>query len=229
MTTSPESNDRLDLSIAERLVLLARVGSRTGRAPLKLRYGALAAVVLDLEQTGRLRMASGQVSLLDRTATGDALQDAVLESLARRGRTGRLARLLAALDRELPRLADALTHRLEGRHMLTRSQARWLGVIPWTRYEADGPTYERLLQRLREVALGARPADPVAASVISLAVACGVIGRLLDRRERRAHAGGVAVIRDTAAGAVSEAVRAVQEADSAAAVAGIVASSGGQG
>jgi Golgi phosphoprotein 3 GPP34 len=229
VTTSREPNYVSDLSIAEQLVLVARVGSRVRPAPLRLRYGALAGVVLDLEQAGRLQMAGGNVTPLDLTATGDALADAVLESVTSRGRIGRLAKLLGPLDREFPRLADALTHRLEARRLLDRREARLFGVIPWTRYEAVGPTYDSLRQWLHDVALGGQPADVAATSVISLAVSCGVIGRLLDRRERRSHARRIAVIQRTAADAVAQAARAVEDAQSAAAVGGIVASAAGQG
>lgn len=229
MTTSREPNDLSDLSIAEQLVLLARVGSRARPAPLRLRYGALAGVVVDLEQAGRLQMAGGNVTLLHPTAIGDALADAVLESVSSRGRIGRLAKLLGPLDREFPRLADALTHRLEVRRLLDRREARLYGVIPWTRYQAVGPTYDSLRRRLHDVAVGGQAADAAATSVISLAVPCGLMGRFLDRRERRSHARRIAVIPGTPAAAVAEAARAVEDAQGAAAVGGIVASSAGQG
>jgi hypothetical protein len=78
VTTPREPNDVSELSIAEQLVLVARVGSRARPAPLRLRYGALAAVLVDLERAGRLQMADGNVTPLDPTATGDALADVVL-------------------------------------------------------------------------------------------------------------------------------------------------------
>src|SRR5439155_5528769 len=95
-----------------------------------------------------------------------------------------LAKLLGPLDREFPRLTDALTRRLEARRLLERREARLFGVIAWIRYEAVGPTYDSLRQRLHDVVVRGQPADPTAASVISLAVACGLLGRLLDRQER---------------------------------------------
>jgi Golgi phosphoprotein 3 GPP34 len=229
VTTPREPNDVSELSIAEQLVLVARVGSRARPAPLRLRYGVLAGVLVDLERAGRLQMAVGNVTQLDPTATGDALADSVLDAVSSRDRIGRLAKLLGPLDRELPGLADALTRRLEARRLLERREVRLFGVVRLTRYDAVGPAYASLRQRLHDVVVRGQPADPTAASVISLAQACGLLGRLLDRQERRAHASRIVVIRDTAADAVVEAARAVEDAQSAAAVGGIVASTAGQG
>jgi hypothetical protein len=219
-----------ELSIAEQVDLIARVGSRAGSPSVRLRYGVLAGMVLDLEGAGRLRVHDGGVTVLDPSRTGDALQDAVLEQFLDTDRDGRLTDVLGRLDRRLPRLETALTHRLEHRGLIERREVRVLGVIRSSEYQPVGSAYEAIRRRLRRAALDRGSAEPTAAAVVGLLSACRLLPKILDRRERRSSAERIgALTRETEAYAVSEAARAVESSAAAAAIGGIVASSAAQG
>lgn len=171
--------------LAAKLLLLS-CHDRSGRPripPVHLDLGLGGAHLLELAQSGRLGLANGQVAVLDRTPVGDPLVDRALAELA-----ATPPRDPEHWVRHLARGArSAVERRLVEAGLLRVDDHRVLGLFPVHHAHHVDSTLEReLVERMQDVVVLARPADPETAGLVSLALATGLEQCLFPRSDQRA-------------------------------------------
>ncbi|GAA5187501.1 hypothetical protein GCM10023322_36010 [Rugosimonospora acidiphila] len=156
--------------MAEELVLLG-YGDRGDPvvAGVGLDFGLAGAVLVELALAGRVEVADGMLTVVDRAPTGDPVLDATLARIA---------------EREPPRtpkdwvgdlrtgLREQILGRLVGAGVLRREPGRVLWVFPATRYpSASGeqpPAEVEIRRRLLDAIEGDGPVDERAAALCAL-------------------------------------------------------------
>jgi len=181
------------LTLLEEVVLLTidpRTGCLRGDQQFSVPYAVTGAALFDLALAGRIDTDVDSIEVIDRTPTGNMLQDELLAELA--AATGRMSvrgwveqtfRLRKDLeDRALPQLAERGLVRLE--------RVRRLWVIEVQRFPlVDGKPQQLARERLAQAILG----DAIPATrdimLVSLVAACGLLNLVLtpDKQEARAH------------------------------------------
>lgn len=222
--------DAATLSLGEELLLLAmddERGTVHGAAAAALPFGLAGALLLDLTLRGRLAAEGNDLTVADRTPTGDDLLDEALATIAgaRRARSAR--HWIARLSGGASHLKDRLLGRLIWRGILRREDRPILGIIPSPRYPAvDFTTEWELRQRIRATVLEGEAPDARTAVLLSLVQACRLADAIFTREERaparrRLHE----IARGECVGtAVAEAVAGMEAAAAAAVIAATSAS-----
>jgi Golgi phosphoprotein 3 (GPP34) len=173
-------------TLGEDLLLLAldeKKGTLVSGALQGLPEALAGAVIMDLTLLERLTLHGRALVVSDPTPTGDDLLDEALSRIASARRPRSVSHWVGNLRLKQRR---RLLERLVARGVLRRHKDRVLGVFPRTRFPAQDPTAGRQLrQQLRTAVLGGGQIDTRRAFLLSLAQACGLVGRLLSRDERR--------------------------------------------
>ncbi|WP_369368561.1 GPP34 family phosphoprotein [Streptomyces sp. CG4] len=180
-------------------------------------------ILLDLVLAGRLSVEGKYLEVADRTPTGEQLLDdrLVLIDSWLGGRDKR--RVTHWLKRDHTKAAKAAMESLCARGVVVEQQHRALGLFPTRRYpEADGGPERELRQRLRAVVLDGAAPDERAAGLIALIHSAKLHRLAFPGVPRKEVADRMAEVADGqwAAESVRAAIRNMQTAIAAAAVAG---------
>jgi hypothetical protein len=187
-------------SLPEDLVVLAvgakpRGGPNNGKLPVRLHYGIRGAVLVALALAGRVRVAEGQVDVVDPTPLGDPHLDETLAALAASG-------VVAVGDwmADIPAgYSAAYFDRLEAAGVL-RSETVWLLFIAKRKgYRlVDQGYFEYLRAALRIAVTGDSPAEPRLAALAGLVHAGGIALLLYPGRENAPVRARIAELADPA-------------------------------
>ena len=188
------------MNLAQELYLCALDGSAVHSH--KLPPGIGGALLAELGLRGRAQLGE-QVTVTDRSPTGDPLLDGVLESWGEAG-PAEVSRVVSGLGQANTKrvvertLADGLAaeHRGEKRRLLPGHKSP---------YKLATEAGEEPRNRAREVLLGRRQPDERTRVLVTLVGACGLVGGLVPKDERRSAEERARSMAD--AEGVSEAVR----------------------
>ncbi|MFB7912213.1 GPP34 family phosphoprotein [Kitasatospora sp. NPDC056076] len=163
----------MHVTLAEELVLLS-LDDRTGapKEGMNTAWAAAGGLLAELVLAGRVDVADGRLTVVDRTPTGDPLVDGRLERLDEWVGTKRPGKAKAAdwLTKDRSTVLRDTELRLCERGLVTEERHRVLGIFPVRHYpEADGSVERALRERLTAVVLdGAEPELRTAALIALL-------------------------------------------------------------
>jgi hypothetical protein len=188
-----------------------------------LDFALAGGVLLELALAERIDIVKGRPTVIDPRHRGDAVLDEALDAIAahRRRTKAWVSRLSRGLrKRVLAHLAAAGVIHVE--------TTRTLGIFPMVRYPVNDTGFAvQVYGRVAAAVDGADPVDPRTAALCSLIVSIGLERRLFPDRTRAARRRLIEIAKgDWAGEAVRAAVRDVQAAMAAGAVAAAVASTG---
>ncbi|MFI5860398.1 GPP34 family phosphoprotein [Streptomyces sp. NPDC051546] len=213
----------MQVTLAEEIMLLSlddESGSVKQRAVVG--WAVAGALLLELVLAERVRVSGKYLELADAPPTGEELLDGRVELLRAwvGGRDGR--RVTEWLTKDQAKAVAPVVERLVGRGVVVEERRKALGVFPVRRYpEADGTAERALRERLAAaVAEGAEP-DERTASLIAVIHAAGLHGLAFPGIPRKEITARTAAIADGqwAAGSIRTAIRDMQMAMAAVAVA----------
>jgi hypothetical protein len=219
--------------LSEELLLVAFMPEK-GRASAHpggaLDFGLAGGVVMDLVLREAVRLEGKKLVAADPRPQGDDVLDNAVVRIRSSQRPRDPKHWVVQLGRA--RLKDQLLHRLVGRAVLGEREERVLGLFRTTRHELLDPAPRAaLLERVERALLGEGDLDARLASLVSLVSACGLVDRLVAvdrRRDARQRARAIAA-GDVGGQAVSSAIRAAQDATTAAVMAAAATDGGGGG
>ncbi|MEU4116215.1 GPP34 family phosphoprotein [Kitasatospora sp. NPDC028055] len=163
----------MHVTLAEELVLLS-LDDRTGapKEGASTAWAATGGLLAELVLAGRVEVADGRLTVVDRTPTGDPLLDGRLERLDEwiGGRRPGRAKAADWLTKDRATVLRDTELRLCDRGLVTEERRRVLGIFPVRLYpEADGSVERALRERLTAVVLdGAEPELRTAALIALL-------------------------------------------------------------
>jgi golgi phosphoprotein 3 len=177
------------LSLAEELLLLAlndEKGTVLMAGATGLPYGLAGALLGELIDAGLLRI-EGKTLV---AAPGGPARDEYLDGILSQVRSAKRARDLrywvGRIGRSGGKIKAKIADRLVGKGILQREEHRVLLIFPTTRFPQVDPMPEYgARERIRAALRGMTPPDERTAALIGLAYACGLIGQLFDKSERR--------------------------------------------
>jgi len=173
-------------TLAADLYLLA-CDETTGRPRIPVTYldlGLGGALLLDLVVRGRVALADGYVTVVDRAPVGEPLLDGVLTTIAAAGKPHEPERWVDTLARGA---RSAVQRGLVTAGVLAADDHRVLGVLPVHHtHQVDDRIEQSLMDRLRDAVVLGRPPSPHTTAVVSLALAVGLDRHLFPRADRRA-------------------------------------------
>lgn len=218
----------MELTTAEALLLLTLDDAKGSTGTTPVDPGLSGALLVDLGRVGALR-ADGKTL---HPVGGAQVEHPVLARAgaviaADKPRTAKS--WVGRLPRALKPLTSTVAAPLVERGVLTESRSKVLGLFPSTRYPEADPGPERALRsRLREVLVAGQPPTEQDALLLGLLEPLGLVGSLVERRERgQARKRAKVVAQEGVAGsAVSDAVRDINAAVMAAVIIPAVTSSG---
>ena len=177
------------LSLAEELLLLAlndEKGTVVMPASLALPYGLAGALLIELVEGGLARVDGKALIPAPSGSARDELQDGILAVLRASKRPRTIAHWVGKIGRSSRPLKAKLLDRLVGKRILTREERRLLWVFPAPRYPQTDPMAEyKVREKVRAALRGMTRPDERTAALISLILACDLIGVLFERGERR--------------------------------------------
>jgi golgi phosphoprotein 3 len=177
------------LSLAEELLLLAlndEKGTVLMAGATGLPYGLAGALLVELVDAGLLRLEGKTLVAAPAGATRDEILDGILIQLRTAKRTRDLRYWVGRIGRSGGKLKAKVADRLVGKGILQREEHRVLLIFPTTRFPQVNPMPEYgARERIRAALRGMTPPDERTAALISLVHACGLVGILFDKGERR--------------------------------------------
>lgn len=176
------------LSLAEELLLLAlhdEKGKIVSAASMALTYGLAGAVLLDLSRHGRIIIENNKLILADDKLTGDEILDEAITKIRQSGKTHKPGKWVSKLS-GMKHVKDRLLDRLVNQGVLRKEEKKVLWVFPAKQYPTVNGTPERDSRaKIREALLDGATPDERTAMIISLVVACDLIGEIFPKGERR--------------------------------------------
>src|SRR5512137_980753 len=180
---------KTELNLAEELLLLAlneEKGTIVAAASLALPYGLAGALLIELVLAGLARIDGKNLIAEPRGSAGDDLLDGTLATLRAAKRPRRISSWVGGLGRTGGKIRKKLLARLVEKRILGREDTRYFGIFPSTRYPQADPRPEYAVrERVRSAIRGMTRPDERTAALVSLVQACGLIGVLFERSERR--------------------------------------------
>lgn len=180
--------DRLNgrrLLLAEELAVLAIDGTDRGlRATAALELAQAAAMLVELQVRGVVRVDGDAISVVDDWPTGDALLDEVVRTIRERPSATIAAHLDGIADSGL---LPEVIGRLERGGIVARRRDTWLGLIPVTRWRIVPPRMRiQWSIRLRAIVRGVDLPDTREVALVPLLATIGALSAFLGDDERGA-------------------------------------------
>jgi len=206
------------LSLAEELLLLAlndEKGTVVMPASLALPYGLAGALLIELVEAGLARIDGKALTPAPAGSARDELLDGLLAVLRASKKPRTIGHWVGKLGRSSRPLKAKLLDRLVGKRILAREERRLLWIFPAARYPQTDPMPEyRVRERVRAAIRGMTRPDERTAALISLILACDLMGVLFERGERREARGRAKTISESQpiGSAVAHTVKAVKAA-----------------
>ncbi|MDF3058075.1 MAG: phosphoprotein [Rariglobus sp.] len=164
------------LTFVEELVLLGlddRTGALLPTPVMGFNYALAGAVIADLALAGRIDTDLEQLTVLRPDATGDALLDNALVTIATSPQPKSVSHWLGVLSGQRAEMEDEALKRLVARGILRREDKKILWVFGTRRYPTvDNQERTEVKTRLSALILGDDLPDPRDAVLISLLTAC---------------------------------------------------------
>jgi Golgi phosphoprotein 3 len=207
------------ITFVEEIVLLA-LDDETG-APLPLPvtalgHGLAGAVIADLAVAGKVDTDAQQLTVLDRTPTGDLLLDPWLSLIATDPQPHPVTHWLTMLSDRQQEIEKPALERLIARGILRRQDKKILWVIGLRRYPTtDGTERAEVRSRLGALILGEELPDPRDAILLSLLAGCRLTDRIFNgpefsaREQRLATLAKMDLVGREVAAATSESIEAL--------------------
>lgn len=177
------------LTFAEELLLLVhdeKRGSFHDMQDMLFDAALGGAVLMDLAIRNRIDTDLEKLVVLDRTPTGEKLLDHGLAALGRDPTIATTADALDLLRKEGAAIQEMALERLVERGILRRDAQRILWVFETRRYPLiDGKDLREVKLRISELIFSDAIPDPSDVVIISLANACGLLGRVFSEDEVR--------------------------------------------
>jgi hypothetical protein len=174
------------LTTADELMLLVidpSNGKLSAHPPHTLPLALAGAMLMDLVREQRIAIIDG--NLAAGADTGEALCDAILARIRRMPIPQGIGYWVNALGAAQFRAQDRVTWRLIERRLITIDVRVSLGVLASTRYVIADPDARRAVAaKVGRVLVTDEAPDPQVVSLLGMAVACGILDRLSDRRHR---------------------------------------------
>ena len=175
------------LTVPEEFLLLTLKDEDGGFVDIPLEYqraGFLGAAIMELGLQGRLDSDLNRVWVVDKTPTGDASLDPVLEKLAAPGFDSSADNLINQLIEQGDAVRAQALARLCDKKILVETEGRLLWFLKTRRYPAiDGKEIREVKLRLLEVLLRDGLPDPRDVCLMSLAETCGIIRQIVPGSE----------------------------------------------
>jgi hypothetical protein len=181
------------LTLLEEVVLLTidpRTGCLRGDQQFSVPYALTGAALFDLALAGRVDTDVDSIQVIDRTLTGNRLQDELLAELAARADTMSVREWVEQTFRLHRDLEDRALAQLVDRGLVREEKSRRLWVIEVQRFPlVDGKPQQLAKERLAQAILG----DGIPATrdimLVSLVAACGLLNLVLTpaQQDTRAH------------------------------------------
>lgn len=152
-----------------------------------LRYGLVAALLVELTLQGNLGIRKDHLVVLDDSLTGDDLLDDVLKQLIESSRPRKPYHWVHVLSEDIHQLKSRLAAALESMGILHREGKRLLWIIPYDVYpQQDASAKYWIKQRLRNTILTDVTADPRSVALLSLLHAAKMLDLVYTKDERKA-------------------------------------------
>ena len=204
------------LTVAEEMLLLVlddSSGTFITEPDININYALAGAVLADLALRGRIEADPDKLFVLDRKATGDAVQDAVLARIVATDEVQDTAYWVAEIGQRGEEVREHLLTRLVGRGILKRVEEKVLWVFETRRYPTvDGREEREVKKRIMDTLLTDETPSHEDAVIISLADSCNLFRQMLGDRERENLRTRIEAIADSDAigVAVAETIRQVR-------------------
>jgi hypothetical protein len=177
------------LNLAEELLLLAmneEKGTVLLRASTALPYGLAGALLIELIETGLLRLEGKKLVAAPTGSARVELLDEVLAKVRASKRIHTLKHWVGQLGRSGGKIKKKLLTRLVEKRILNREERRFLWIFPTQTYpEADSRPEYTIRRRIYSGILRGGERDERLAALISLAYACDLVGLMFEKGERR--------------------------------------------
>lgn len=150
------------VTLGEEIMLLSLDDeSGTSKDRSSTGWGVAGGILLDLALAGRVAVADGRLTVVDRSPTGVPLLDGRLERIADWAGSGSRKKASDWLAKDQAKAVGSAVESLCERGLVTEERVRLLGLFPVRRYpEADGSVERELRERLVSVVVdGAEPDD----------------------------------------------------------------------
>ena len=178
------------LTLPEELFLLSineEEGVIQSSVAQTLRYGIVAAMLVELTLQGNLGMEKGHLVVLEDSLTGDDLLDEALKQVIQSSRPRKPYHWVNLLSQDIHQLKSRLAAALESMGILHPEGKRLLWIIPYDVYpQQDASAKYWIKQRLRNTILTDLAADPRSVSLLSLLMAAKMLDLVFTKDERKA-------------------------------------------
>lgn len=221
----------MELTLAERLLLLALDESGRDATFSGIDAGLAGALLIELVQRGRVQEAYGKLVPVDAGPT-QPLLDAAFEAIRASSKPRDAKAWVDRLRKDLRPLKDRVASSLVERGVLDEQRRKLLGLVPTTRYPERDPEPERALrERLGAVLLGEHEPDEDDTLLVALLAPFDLVKRLVPKERRREAKRRAEAIGDAGVTgrAVNDSVREAQALALAGVTAAVVAASSDAG
>lgn len=175
------------LTIAEEILLLVlddATGTFINEPDVHVGYAVAGAVLMDLALAGRVDAGNEKLFVADKTPTGDAVQDSVLQRLEASAELHDAGYWVGEIGRDARGLREQILHRLVERGILKEVDKKILWVFETRRYPmVDGKEEREVKRRILDVLLSDSTPEPRDIVIICLADACNLFDQILSERE----------------------------------------------
>lgn len=180
----------MSLRFAEEIILLALDDESGKLRPLPDRALELAVaggLLMELAFANRLDTDQKQLSILDRSPTGDSLLDSVLKILPEEDKVT-IRQALSRVAADAPEFKDQILKNLIEKGILQREEHRFFFVLKERRYPiVDDSEEKEVIARIREVVLENAIPDPKDVVLICLMSACDLSTAVFSDDELEKH------------------------------------------
>lgn len=177
------------LNLAEELFLLA-LNDEKGTVPMTaaigLPYGLAGALLIELTQSGLVRVEGKTLVPEPHGSAADELLAGLLETIRASKKPRPVNHWVGKIGRSSGQIRKKLLAGLVEKRILGREEGRILGIFPTTRYPQADPRPEYAIrERVRSAIRGMARLDERTAALISLVHACDLIRAVFERGDRR--------------------------------------------
>jgi len=176
----------VSLSLGEKLFILAIDDEGAVPASMKttLRYGLAGALLAELALANKVLLEDGHLTLVDPAPSGDPFLDDILQMIAAEKKPRKLRHWLQAVRARLT--IKQVAGQLVERKVIVVEKKRFLWVIPYELFPmVDASAKYWVKRHLRGVLLAGEPVEGSDIPLLSLLMACRLLGLVFTRDERR--------------------------------------------
>ncbi|WOO42386.1 GOLPH3/VPS74 family protein [Rubellicoccus peritrichatus] len=207
----------MSLRFAEEIILLALDDQSGKLRPLPDRALELAVaggLLMELAFANRIDTDQKQLTILDRSPTGDTVLDSVLQTLPE-GDTSTIRQAISRVAADAPDFKDKILKSLVEKGILNREEHRFFFVLKERRYPmVDDREEKEVISRIRDVVIDGAIPDPKDVVLICLMNACDLSSAVFSDDELEQHSDRINQVArmDFIGQALAKAIAEIQEA-----------------